>query len=398
MVKKKANNTKFIIIIVLLLIFSIYITFSYNNIENKYNNLTQKYRKLNYDYNNLKKDYNNLNNKLAEKNNQYIELTNKYDQKASQLESLKQNYNKLETEKTNINQDYNNLAIKYSNLVNDLNTFKTQIKSSMEWFKTNSKIDILKDTQKHTIKVSLNDCVICNSKSCKIKLACINHKNNNVLRLEYSEDKIITNKKDKLQSLTSFIENRKGDCEDFSLLFSAQLRYIKNNLIEDDKKIIIEPIVFTDTTKKYFIDKDKEWYYENGVEGIEFNDYIYPYVACGESYDPNSKQITGHCLNIVSKNEINDFNDLENIDAIAIEPQTGQFIGKLNQDIEIKNNNYSIYLINKLKQKKPLQNIYLIITKDNLIYNQKGYFYNQESKWQSYKLYLEKIKSLESIN
>jgi len=385
---KRNHSYKFVILILLILILTIFCIQSvskYNDLDSKYNLKNQQYIDVLNNYNNIKEDYNQTN---FEKQALEINLNNK----EKEYNILKEEYKISQNSKKEVILDYNNLSSDYNVILNnynylsqDLNNFRKDIRESMDWFKLNSNIDYLDDNIKHRMDVSLKDCIICNSTSCKIKLACINLKNNKTFKLKYSEDKIITNKEDKLQSLQSFLDIKKGDCEDFSLLFASELRYITSNLTKD-KRIVIEPIISSNTSKNYYIDEDEEWYYDKGIEGIEYNDYNNPYVACGNSYDLQKDEVGGHCFIILSKNKINTILDINNIDAIAIEPQNGMFIGEVNNSLLIEDQEYSIYLIDK--EQEGQNNIFSIILEDDfLIY--------KDNSWESYNLFLE---SLDKIN
>ena len=384
---KRNHSYKFVILILLILILTIFCIQSvskYNDLDSKYNLKNQQYIDVLNNYNNIKEDYNQTN---FEKQALEINLNNK----EKEYNTLKEEYKISQNSKNEVLLDYNNLSSDYNVILNnynylsqDLNNFRKDIRESMDWFKLNSNIDYLDDNIKHRMDVSLKDCIICNSTSCKIKLACINLKNNKTFKLKYSEDKIITNKEDKLQSLQSFLDIKKGDCEDFSLLFASELRYITSNLTKD-KRIVIEPIISSNTSKNYYIDEDEEWYYDKGIEGIEYNDYNYPYVACGKAYDLQTNKVGGHCFIILSKNKINTVLDINNIDAIAIEPQNGMFIGEVNNSLLIEDQEYSIYLVDK--EQEGQNNIFsIILENDFLIY--------KNNSWESYSLFLEDLDKI----
>lgn len=395
--KKIKNIKEFIklykIIISVLAIFIVVLVLSNLVIIYKYNNLKEDLTQLNEEKNNLEIKINYLEGENKDLNKTKTDLEEIILKKDQNYNKLIEKYQIIKNDKKNISNDYTNLEMDYNYLIEDLNSFRNDIKESMSWFKLNSDINYLDKNLKHKVNVALNDCVICDNKECKVKLACIELKNNKVLKLDYSLDKEITNKEDRLQSLESFLDNKKGDCEDFALLFAAELRHIFNNLIEEDKKILLEPIIYTDTKRNYYLDEDEEWYYDSGVEGIVYKDYNKVYVGCGQAYDPQSKNINGHCFIVISRDEINNILDLNDINAIAIEPQSGGFIGEVNKSINIKNKEYSIYLIDKIDPNLNLKNIYMLISKDNLIYNNK-YFNYEDDNWKSYNLFLEKINKI----
>lgn len=362
-----------IIIILVLLLFLISILL----LNNKYQLLLNNYNDLNNRHNDLIKENNllltinkNTQQELQELDLLYEKLLVDYNNQLKINKDLKTNLESLDQEHTIVLKDYNTL-------MQEIGVFKENIEESMDWFKENSTIDNLKNSRR--IKSYLKDCVVCKKDYCNIKTACVYLINKNELLLEYKLDQITSGTEDKLQSLQSFVENKKGDCEDFSLLFTAEIRYLLEYVRSLNKKPIIEGIIETDTTSKYWIIENK-WYYSEGIEEeILPEQYIYPYVVCGNLFDPNTEQYNGHCVIGFFDREINNNLDLESIETIKlIEPQNGLYLGSA-----INNGLFSINYEDK---------IFSIITEDDYYLNGYRLFNNNDLSWYSYGYYLEKIR------
>lgn len=367
MIKSKKNNVViFLIIIILFFIIAILI--------------------INSNYNNAKKENQELFQTLNSKEKDLISWSVKYN-------ALDLNYNQLLLEhqkKINeidlLTKDYSEISEDYEILMYDVGIFKTQIEESMDWFKVNSDLESVSKSK--TIKSNLHTCLDCGSETCKIKTACIDfYVNERKLGLSYIDDNKITDKQDKLQSLEDFIINKKGDCEDYSLLFAAELRYLINYIINEKNKIpVIEGIIESETTKNYVIYGD--WYYDSGVEPVVLSpEYIFPYVACGLLYDPIIEDYGGHCEVLITNKEIKEVSDLEEFtEGYLIEPQGG-----ILNNSKIINNGL---LVNAEEDNL----IYSIITENDyymhelILFDTNDY---ESHKWYSYNYYLEKIKNLE---
>ena len=348
-------------------------------LNNKYQLLLSDYKDLSNRHNDLITQNNllltinqNTQKDLEELDLLYRDLSLNYDSQLEINKDLKNNFENLDQEHTLVLEDYNTL-------ISEIGVFKKNIEESMEWFKENSIIDNLKNARR--IKNYLKDCVVCRNDYCNIKTACIYLINKNELLLEYQFDQVTSGAEDKLQSLQSFMDNKKGDCEDFSLLFSAEIRYLLDYVRSLDKIPIIEGIIETDTTRKYWIIENK-WYYSEGIEEeILSEQYIYPYVVCGNLFDPNTEEYNGHCVIGFFDREVNNKLDLESIETIKlIEPQNGFYLGSAI--------NNGLFSVNNKDQ------IFSIITEDDYYLNGYRLLKNNDLSWYSYGYYLEKIKEI----
>jgi len=372
-------NKKTIIFVVLLVcIATIYLIYFFNN---KINNLEEKHNILS-----------NQHTKLIENHNQLIlekqELETRFNTQTKNFTDLKENYNALvlenkekEQEINSLTNNYNSIIENYQTLNQEVGIFKTSIEESMDWFKNNSTLENLSIQRK--IKNSIRKCVNCQENFCYIKTACIHVINHEELNLKYAVDYQISGQEDKLQTLEQFISKKKGDCEDFSLFFAAELRYLIDYVISQEKTPIIEAIIESDTHRRYeIVDR---WYYPEGIEKkIISKEYIYPYVACGNIYDPNTKTVGGHCLIMLSKEKINESQDIENLEYIKLlEPQNGLYIGTAKNHGIFETENSE----NQVGQ--------IITHNDYYMHNSFLYRNNNKNQWYSYGYYYNKILELE---
>jgi len=380
--KQKGNHPQIYVIIGLLVII-VFLIFFINFQISKYNRLSYDYFLLELDNNKniqLNNDYNSL---LITEINKFIELHSKYLSLESENILNLERITSLMRDKNTLVTDYNTLSVQYTSLLTEVEGFKTEITESMDWFKINSTIDNVSYSDR--LKSHLRTCVNCNDEICIIKTACINwFVNERKFYLEYTDDNIISKKEDKLQSIESFLLGGSGDCEDYSLLFSTEIRYLIDYIITEKKKSpIIEAMILTDTSVDYSIVGD--WYYDQGIEGYRLDDnYVYPIVACGTLFDPQTDELNGHCVVMITDIDINSVSDLSKLNKIyLIEPQFGDFIGfgKFDGVITIDN----------------VSRIDLVITKKDLYMHESRFYDNSNyssTSWYGYETFLTKLNSI----
>ncbi|MDD2477364.1 MAG: hypothetical protein PHW45_00055 [Candidatus ainarchaeum sp.] len=377
------------IFIILLLIILLFKIITLKNLskeqEEKYNALNTKYIISQNQLDLKKKQFLKLNSEFLDLNNNYNKLNSNYI-------SLKNLKTEMQNDINSLESNYSLLEEEYDYLINDINKFRVEIQESMDWFKDNSAISNLEESKNRKVENTLNECIVCEKDFCKIKTACIYLKNEKTLKLKYSEDKLITNELDKLQSLDSFLENRKGDCEDYALLYAAELRYLFERAEAKNKEVFIESIIETDTKRSYYI--NSQYYFPEGIEGYKHvQNFKFPYVACGTTYDLQTDDFGGHCLVLVNDKKINNVDDIKEINGIIIEPQNGLFLGIINADEDkMKVANFSLIDVNPNSD----NTIYEIITENDLYFN--NYIYENisldDSQWLSYDFFLEKIDAI----
>lgn len=366
---------RIIIILTLILFLTTTLIFNYNyqKLLDDHNKLTANYSDLFIRYNNLLLLNENTTQELLDLDLEYKDLNEKYNLEIQEKETILKELNTLDQEYTGVLKDYNQLLM-------EIGIFKENIEESMNWFRNNSNIDSLKESRK--IKNLLRTCIDCQEDNCYIKTACIDLINKKELYLEYELDSVLLENTDKLQTIESFLINRKGDCEDFSLFYVAQLRYLIDHIESINKTPIIEAIIESNTNKPYYI--TNKWYYPNGVEKeILSQNYIYPYIACGNLYDPNTNDFGGHCVVLLSDKKINNYQDLLSLNnAKLIEPQNGMYLGNL------ENKDGLLFLDSG--------NIFSIITDNDYYLHENRLFREKTNRdWYSYGYYLQKINELE---
>lgn len=221
------------------------------------------------------------------------------------------------------NKEYNT---DIQDMLNTINDYEADLQDSMSWFQSNSRFW----TDNTIARNMKNSCFEMKSNTCYIKTACLYLYNEEYYDLRYRSDVKTTGSQEKLQSLKEFIDNNGGDCEDYALFYKAEWNSILDAC--EGKKIVIDAWRTTDDLKdKYWVNFEESWYLEY-VEGILFEkNYIYPVVVCGNLYDSNTHEINGHCIIALTNKKIESINDISYIsNAILIEPQTGEYLGRAN--------------------------------------------------------------------
>lgn len=303
---------------------------------------------------------------------------------------LDDNYKILLKNHNNLEDDYMILKNETDILIEDIIVYKNEIKSSIEWFKSNSKLENMSEEDR--IKRELeNSCIYVDGENCNIKLGCFYLINKREFNLEYKFDTETSNATDKLQSINDFFLNRGGDCEDYSFFYKAEYNY----LLEEckDKNIILESwyrLNSSEELTKHWLNFQKSWYIDE-VVNVDFYNYKYPNVVCGNLYDPQKENVSGHCMIAFTKEKIDYIGDLDKLNgSILIEPQNGNYIGMVDDDVYLLNetlyNNHDfISWINVVIT----DDDYYLFSYDGLKWDSYSNFYNdlveKEYKIKSYK-------------
>ena len=323
-----------------------------------------------------------LGNDISSLNNENQELKNS-------LQNLNENYNQLNKSYTELNKFENILKTEINSTITKIETYETELRESMAWFKTNSILN--KDIQKQSEAISLLEsyCLEKTSNQCHIKTGCFYLINRINLNLDYQSDIRTTGRTDKLQSLNEFIQHGGGDCEDYALFYKAEF----NSILEKCKdlspsNILLESYYETKETNPYFLDFYSRWYIDRAIKVDLKEGYIYPNVICGNIFDLNLGAIGGHCVVAFTKNKITSIEDINNLDrSPIIEPQDGSYMGLIN-DVSS-----GIYIIRK--DYTPESYIYEVITDQDLLL-----FSTKYGEWLSYSIFDNQLNSqkLELMN
>jgi len=352
-------------------------------------------------------DYKNkiLSDELIERENYF---TNQQNNLLSNISTLKKEKSDLELELSilsssleSIDKQKNDLISKYDSLkaeadetLKKIDEYLASMSDSMKWFTTNSTLDSTSN-QKRMGSLLISNCLKKNLDNCEIKTAClrlVGSKEFGTFSFTYKFDEITSNKTDYLQSLNQFFENKGGDCEDFSLLFKAQMNYLINSCGKE--KIKIEAYTTTKNDNEYFVNYNNTWFLSKAKAKKLLSENIYPTIVCGNMYDLRSEQINGHCVVAFTSKKISSSDDLSFlVGAELVEPQSGEYLGivqdpnkvGIDADDSINQNYANIFLITKENYDNVILNpsyIHTIIT-DNDLYH----FSFSSKEWQSFELF-----------
>ncbi|MDD5178503.1 MAG: hypothetical protein PHT54_04480 [Candidatus Nanoarchaeia archaeon] len=277
-----------------------------------------------------------------------------------------------------LKKDYETITSNIDPTIKKIETYETEIKESMKWFKDNAYLE-----EGHKLRDFLNNICIrikYSPPSCKIKLGCLNLVNSMMWDFKYLPDTNTSLEDDKLQSIQEFLANEGGDCEDYALLYKAEYNSLLKGCLENNpKNILLESWIVSDNPNQEYIVSYQpgsvDWYL-SGAEGVGLKSgYIYPNIICGNLYDLNTNEIGGHCLIAFTDQEMGSEKDIKRlIKAPIVEPQTGEYLGL------IEDESSNIYLVSPSNYKSlPNSYIYEIITDKDLFL-----FSLEEGVWLSY--------------
>ena len=333
----------------------------------------------------------------------YSELASEYDsyrqETVLRINQLETNISSLKYSLASLNETYNKLSRTYivlkkevDSTIQKIDVYETELQESMEWFKTNSVLDTSEE-QQEVMDYLEDDCFERKEDTCYIKTGCFYLVNSNKLGLRYNLDVITSGELDKLQSISEFIENKGGDCEDYSLFYKAEY----NSVLEecgniDSLNIMLEVWIPTqDSADWYELDFSRTWYLKSAREINMEEGYVYPNIICGSIYDLNSGDVSGHCVIVFTNIKIESKQDIDKFEnAPIIEPQDGRYMGL------VGDTSSGIYLMTEDNYKNPPDSyIYEIITDNDLFL-----FSKEHGEWLSYSVFDEELhaKKLELLN
>lgn len=147
-------------------------------------------------------------------------------------------------------------------------------------------------------------------------------------------------------------------------------------------KITFESYIQNESAGKYWLDFSEGWYLENGYGALNLREgYKYPTVVCGELYDLNTENTSGHCMVAFTQNKILNSEDIKELSgAPIVEPQNGMYVGlvdDLSSGISLRPS--TIYS----------SSIFLIITDSDILL-----FDDNASSWDSYSGFNESLTEL----
>lgn len=294
----------------------------------------------------------NLNQEIIlNEQNKNIDLKNQISNYQKEILILEKNIVELNQKIDIANSNWINLNNTNSNLSANLNNaeeiiikkneelldYENKISSSMNWFRENSYLNTSIVSERKIEKETYGECVVEDEKSCNINLGCFYFVIDKKNQLKYKYDNALElGQEDKLSSILEFLENKGGDCEDYSLFYKAQF----NSMVKrcENKSLILKSYSFKygeNKKRNFYLDIDKKWYIPN-VYVNKFENLNYSYIVCGDMYDLNTDTINGHCMVAFSEEKIKSIEDISLLSySILIEPQTGEYLGLLDDDSEI---------------------------------------------------------------
>ena len=320
----------------------------------------------------------------------YAEVSEDKEELKGELEELNQSYRTLERRYETLNGSYTELNESYSSLEGELEptikkieTYEEEITESMEWFKNNS---ILRSDSEKKRKIQSHlseDCYKKGTDYCTIWTGCLDLVNSEFIGLEYIRDIEATAKEDKLLSLDKFLENGGGDCEDYSLFYKAEMNHILEECGNVSDIKMRSWISVNDSFEKHSIGRSTDWYY-TGASSVNLKKgYTNPNVVCGNMYDPQTGNISGHCVIAFTREKVTSLGELEKLkQAPMIEPQSGKYLGLIN------NKSSSVFLLSETNYKEINGSyIYSVITDRDMFLFSFTY-----GEWLGYSSFSEQLK------
>ena len=230
---------------------------------------------------------------------------------------------------------------KAASIATDLYALESSVNASMAWFRENAALPGTNEKNLDTFKQRMySDCV----DGGELNLACISYlMENTAFSIHYRTDPESTGKADFLQSVQQTIDTGWGDCEDYSLIFKAELNTVKQ------QHTGLVPIAFTGgngTFRVYPKESTPEkdigsfWYVQNAAKvRLGSLDSLYPYVICFRQTEQN-----GHCTVALSQNRIENTGQVQLLaGAQVFEPQSGQYLGTVGNEYTICSDDSCLY-------------------------------------------------------
>jgi len=294
---------------------------------------------------------------------------------------LSRQVSRLSTEGSGLRLELKDVKNETLGLLDTIEEYQKEIESSMEWFKQNSELG---ETQmEETVKARIESaCMNMKRDECQIKTGCFYLLNEERWDITYKSDAQTSGRADKMMSLTEFLDNSGGDCEDYSMFYKAEFNHLLEECEKNNAKTIsIEAWYRAGASGGiHWLSYEKKWYFEF-VNGIFLEpDYIYPHVVCGYIFDLRTQQLGGHCILAFTKNKIESVEDIEKELRLApvIEPQNGKYLGL------IEDTTSGIYL-------NQGQGSYITtVISDN------DYFMSTDNGWTGYSLFNKQLEEKEN--
>ncbi|MEM4332366.1 MAG: hypothetical protein QW500_03750 [Candidatus Micrarchaeia archaeon] len=276
------------------------------------------------------------------------------------ITSLESNFSEFKAKYIDLKDRYSNLLGYSETLKKGLDEFESSLMSKWQWIKGNA---VIQPKDMSRISGPLDS--YCGP---DIKIPCIAA----VLQLKEGFG-YISDYGDQIKSVSDFINDKGGDCEDWSLFMKS---YINS---QRDGKMIRAFATGGDDDYEIFQDGSDIYYYSNARDvKIGKKGTLECIVICHDMGD------YGHCVLAFASREAN-VSIFDRINgAQAVEPQNGQLIGEVERD---DNDSSKFYLkVSKTTYKLP---IYILVTDNDL------YLYD-DGVWSSYGSQFEKLEQIKN--
>jgi len=251
----------------------------------------------------------------------------------------------------NLNETIKSLEIEIKQLKNEINNYKSEIetlkgqinKLSNENYYLNLKLDSCEAEKEKYYRIVLAN--IASNELTKQRLEFINKSlefnftkyfrdelnkciNNSVFNyacfvslLQKEGFSYKREKSDYLESVSEFVRNKGGDCDDWAFFAYSLMHFLKKRGIKGIKLYTKQK-----GSKFYLYEENNTIYYIPNAKELLVNLNEYPYVIAF-CYQINAT--LGHCINAFCKESISPLDKDKFADCLAFEPQNGEYKGKL---------------------------------------------------------------------
>jgi len=285
------------IIILFLLIsiaFFVYIDTAISEVKERVNYISTKFSDLDSRISYIEQEISEMNKSLS-----YFR---------SNISDIRKNLSSIQTKLSSLEKDINLLKEQFEeikNISNDILSTEDYIKN---WFE--SSIREVSPTIDNLI-YNAYQCI----KGSTFDLGCFSYYLYSVYGLKYVYDNITYGKEDVLIKPSTFLRYKKGDCEDFALLYFIILNKVK------DRGYYLKIPKFNPGSRYYLYETPYYIYYLDNYGSITENlNYYNVYFVCFDERDLYDTESTGHCVVALCKN-LGSFQEIFS-KCLLLEPQT----------------------------------------------------------------------------
>jgi len=265
-----------ILFVLISIVFFAYIDTAINEIKERVNYITTKFSDLDRRISYLEQEISEMNKSLS-----YFRLN---------ISDIRNNLSSIKTELSSLKKDIDLLKEQFEeieNISNDILSIENYIKN---WFE--SSIREVSPTIDNLI-YNAYQCIKGNT----FDLGCFSYYLYSVYGLKYTQDNITYGKEDVLAKPSTFLRYKKGDCEDFALLYFIILNKVK------DRGYYLKIPKFNPGSRYYLYETPYYIYYLDDYGSTTENlKYYNVYFVCFDEKDLYNIKSTGHCIIALCKN------------------------------------------------------------------------------------------------